>query len=140
MRFALSAVLVSQLLVANLAAEQSQPSSTAETIVAEDGIEFSYEKNNEDPEEVVIVTSGDTVDFEIYYVEKSCPTYEYAFRHSGDSLIVTHLSDGVDCDGDQLYGVKGSLRHVPRGTYRFLLMMADGKKLWPIFKEPVTVR
>jgi hypothetical protein len=105
-----------------------------------DSVSFTYEKVNDRPEEVLFVVTGDTLDFQIYYVETMCADYDYRLTARHDSLIVAHVNgDSASCEGDGFYGVKGRIWNLRSGRYRFILTYGNGKKQAPIFKETVRV-
>lgn len=90
-----------------------------------------------------VSTSGDTVRFELYYVDTECGEYVYEFEKQDTSLIVRRVTaDPAHCDdeSDGLYAVEGTIAHAPKGRYLFELESLIGDRKSTIFREVVDVK
>jgi hypothetical protein len=111
---------------------------------SEDTIIFEYEILPSEMGESDFQIHGDTISFELRYVDVDCEgNYEYVFEKKKRELIIKRalLPDGKCKTGeDLLYAFKGMLRGIPRGIYRFSLKAQNNRRTEIIFSEPIQLK
>jgi hypothetical protein len=107
-------------------------------------IQFSYQELPSEPGSTDFAVKGDTVRFDLYYIDVQCEGYVYRFRQEGSSLIVHRVSNDTSrCSNEEqyLYAMKGSLTGVPRGKYLFELRTgAVESATRELFREVIVVK
>jgi hypothetical protein len=96
----------------------------------------------EEPAQPEITGREGGVDFELYYVERSCGWHTYEFIRDSITLYVTHSVENLDdCDilENVLFGARGNIENLEPGTYMFVLRIGDRQRTQDVFREMVKV-
>lgn len=87
---------------------------------------------------------GDTVNFEVYYIDYECDKYAYEFERTEEKVFVVRRipaeSGTCDKEYDVLYAFEGKFINVPPGMYQFQLESAYKGSKNVIFREVFTVK
>jgi hypothetical protein len=131
------------LCVALLPLQAQEQGEAAKAVASADSVVFTYEKLPSEPGRPDITGREGAVDFALYYVERDCGEYDYAFSKEKHTLNVTQVvSSMADCaaDEDNLYAVRGTITGLSAGKHLLRLKFGDATSDTTIFQEVVRVK
>ena len=138
-------ILLLLLLSCPIAAISQETEDSAEPATKNDSIIFicnSIPEAKPKPTDFTVI--GDTVNFEVYYIDYECDKYVYEFERTEKKVFVVRRipADSGTCDKeyDVLYAFEGKFINVPPGMYQFQLESAYKGSESVIFRAVFTVK
>ena len=127
--------------IATISQEAEEPTEPA---TKSDSIIFICNTLEAKPKPTDFTVIGDTVNFEVYYIDFECDKYLYEFERTEKKVFVVRRvpADSGTCDKafDILYAFEGKFINVPPGMYQFQLESAYKGSKSVIFREVFTVK
>ena len=118
--------------------DQNEPEEKSDSII------FICNTLEAKPKPTDFTVIGDTVNFEVYYIDYECDKYVYEFERTEKKVFVVRRvpadSGTCDKDFDVLYAFEGKFINVPPGMYQFQLESAYKGSKSVIFREVFTVK
>lgn len=137
-------ILLTVLLSYTIIALSQETEGPGEQDTGNDSIIFTCTILEPKPKPTDFTVIGDTVNFEVYYIDYECDKYVYEFERIEEKVFVVRRipADSGTCDKDYdvLYAFKGKFINVPPGMYQFQLESKYKGSKSVIFREVFTVK